>query len=146
MQKVLAFPPPRGGGAISTPVNHQPGDDYIRIDVVDDIVSSVGIFPGTTIVVLKGALWDRLLHAVEFDGITYMGALHLLDSMRVEFASWHEGERSGVYRMNEIKILGAVCEIYPHGDEGPRWVLTQSGQANAVNHTHGRLLEATAKA
>ena len=143
MSKLIRFPDARGRSEIPRPVNYQPGDVCLRVDLMDDALAHMGFHPGVCFTVLKGALWDRLPHAVEFDGETYLGVVTLLDAATVEFASWHQGEHSGRYRLKDLNILGAICEAFPLGDSGPRWSLSGNPKTNSERHTHASLLKAT---
>lgn len=141
MSKLLPFPDTKGG-CLPKPVNYQPGAEYEFIELDDDSLIRIGLYPGTCFTVLKGVLWDRLIHAVEIGGVTYLGAVEVLDGRTVKFVCWQKCE-CGVHQLNKINVLGVVCEVFPFGEEGPRWVLHQNTAAKADNFSHGRLLRAT---
>ena len=123
--------------AVSTirkPLNYRPGDEHVLLEVEDDELECVGFFAGACFVVLKGTLWDKLIHAVEFGGEPYLGMLQVIDERAVNFVSWHRGEYSGLYKPGKLKILGAVCEVYPLGEGGPRVVVCDNARSGTGSH------------
>lgn len=140
---VLPFPQPPDKVATPLPTNHQTGDTYLRVDVTDDALMHVGLFPGAFVIVLRGVLWDHLPHALEFEGETYLGVLRYINSKTVEFFSWHDGEYSGVYQLTNLTVLGAACDFFPFGERGPCWSLSSNPRQNTNSHSHGSLLQAS---
>lgn len=138
--KLLPFPhPPK----VPTPLpsHHQHGDEYLRVDLTDDALMYVGLFAGACFIILRGALWDGLPHALEFNGDVYLGVLRCLDNSTAEFFSWHDRAYSGTYSLKSLNILGSICEAFPFGENGPRWSLSPNAKDDSLNHTHAALLK-----
>jgi hypothetical protein len=143
--KLLPFPHSPDKIPTPLPTHHQRGDDYLRVDLTDDALKYVGLFAGACFIILRGALWDGLPHALEFNGEVYLGVLRYIDQTTVEFFSWHDRAYSGVYAVKSLCIIGAMAEVFPFGDDGPRWILSPNKKENSYDHNHAALLKASAK-
>jgi hypothetical protein len=143
--KLIPFPHAPEKVATPLPSHHQPGDSYLRVELTDDALDHMGLFAGAVFIALRGALWDRLPHAVEFDGEIFLGVLRILDPKTVEFFSWHQGECAGVYELSRLNVIGPICDEFPLGDAGPRRAISTHATPGAENLTHGSLLKTSVK-
>lgn len=139
MTNLLTFPTPNKR-KIPTPVCAQPGDKFERVELADDSLASAGFYAGGYCTVLAGAVWHRHPHVVLFDGEAYLGVIHFLDPVTVEFTSWHQGLYSGRYLLHQIQVLGPVVELFTDGDRGPRWILWNKS-ACVADHQLGQLIK-----
>jgi hypothetical protein len=127
MSNVLPFHAAVQTAEVTLPVWSRPTDTFKHYHVTDDSLSYLMITPGSDIIGLVGAVWDRHPHAVRVEGHIYMGLVTLLPRRRVAFASWHGGAHTGTYRRSEIEIEAAICLVRCEG--GATWVLRPPDRA-----------------
>lgn len=125
---------------IPVPLCAQPGDNFERVDIIDDSLSFAGVYAGAFFTVLVGEVWDRHPHVVLIEGEPFIGSIRFLDACRVEFQSWHQ-VYSGTYLLHELKVLGPIVDMHPLGENGPRWpLLSNPAAARSLDHPYLRPL------
>lgn len=107
---------------IYRPLDAPPGAAFETITIPDDSLSQGTIYEGDVVVIQRGLIDQRGLHAVLTPaGEKYVGFLVEKGDGLVSIECNNDEYEPEVYRRDEIQILGRVVQVYPQGVIHERW-------------------------
>ena len=130
---VLPFLPQEGQTNFPTPMFYSPGDEYTRVNIVDDSCARLGLYPGAVVIFLQGFRQDGALHLLGPEGSERITRL------------WRHGryvrvgvraDRTRRLPAPELDVYGAMAELYPAGLSGPRSVVYREDRARLMLPLH----------
>lgn len=116
----LHFLPSPDRARIPTPISFAPGAKYLLVEMIHyDAPLMLGA--QAKLIFRLGSSVSGSFHAIRTPNGTAVSLLLFLEDGALFAQPAHEGAPSGLYKLRDLDILGAVEEIYPHGWEGGFW-------------------------
>jgi hypothetical protein len=119
---VLSFRP-SAGRDIPTPVYYKPGDEYDIVELCDDSLLRAGFVKGCVCYVKVGAIFPGVPHLSLWQGRPRLGYVTDCRTHDLDWLTFDPLMPSGRYTRREIKLVGAVTEVWSFGlgPGRPRW-------------------------
>lgn len=120
-KNVLPFPPfSPGQNGTPHPIHAAPGDDYLRINLVDDLYAYMGFPEGAVFITHSRKVVEGCMHYVELGGYGFLARLSDCTESTVHINPLDRETPPDTFARSELQFVGVIVEMYPHGLDDSR--------------------------